>query len=194
MGKVKYPESVEQAKALHSLQSIRVQVKHLELSQLHNVPNPADLVFGEKQHLEGGERMYVLDILDLIALQVKIEQVGQRYQIFYFGEFVLLESQHFELLFPLEQGHMVQLHPVQIHLLKGPLSLHRPPVAHPHLGNLRQLGKYYVSTLLHSSQLPVLQQIPKSLVLLMQRHIVKTLTVYYFLAGIDRARLRASQL
>ena len=94
--------------------------------------------------------MDVLDILDLIALQVEVEQVGQRYQIFYFGEFVVLESEHFEFLLALEQGHMVQLHPVQIHLLKGSLPLHRPPVAHPHLGNLRQLGKYYVPTLLHS--------------------------------------------
>lgn len=87
----------------------------------------------------------------------------------------MLKSNHFEFFLALEQRHVPQFQRVQVQLFQIGLSLTGPPVAHPNVGNLRQLCEYNVARLLNALQLPVLDEVLEPLVFLMQHDILEDL-------------------
>ena len=69
-------------------------------------------------------------------MEIEVEQVRQRNKVFYFCDFIMLEGEHFEFFFSLEERNMVEVEPIQIHFLNILISFDWPPIAHPYIGNL----------------------------------------------------------
>jgi len=62
---------------------------------------------------------------------------------------------------------------VEVELVDAGLPLARTPIAHPNVGDLRQLREDYVAALLHLPQLTMLEQVFEPFVLLLQGHVVE---------------------
>ena len=118
-------------------------------------------------------------------MQIEVQKVGQRNEILYFADFIVLESQHLQLLLTLQQRNMDQLQPIEVQLLHIGVSLNRPTIADPHVGYLRQFCKNDVACFFYFLEFAMFEQIPKPLVFLVECDIMKILIINEFLFGID---------
>jgi hypothetical protein len=125
-----------------------MQVQHLQFCEVGNIFDLREVVFGNEQHFERGQSN-IFDVLDEVVVEIEVQDVWQGNEVLYFADFVVLESQHLQLLLALQQRNVGQLQTIQVELLHIRVSLHWPPITNPHIRNLRQFRKDDVSRLLN---------------------------------------------
>lgn len=118
-------------------------------------------------------------------MQIKVEQVGQGNEVLYFADFIVLESQHLQLLLALQQRNMNQLQPIEVQLLHIGVSLNRPTIADPHIGYLGQFCENDVACFFYFLEFAMFEEIPKPLIFLVESDIMKILIINEFLFGVN---------
>ena len=85
---------------------IRMQIQHIQLIQILQIPYPLNIVLPEHQYSQRRDRVQMRNFLDLIVVKIEEDQIREGDEVFDLADVVVLEVEETESFFAFEEGHV----------------------------------------------------------------------------------------